>query len=436
MKYSNILSLITLASSSLAAPAYLDHSHHIHRRDAEPVVVHVTETAVVYVDNQGNVITSTETQTAVDAESSTAEKASYSYNNDNYAESSSVAPSSYSSYSYSAPASSSTPSTFSTVYSSSYVYSSSSSYSKASSSSAYSSQAASSSSSSSSKSTSTSSSSDGLTSNIDGDLSAFSAPSTKFKDGSIKCSDFPSGQGVVAIPWVDLDGWTTIMDMDGNTASTCKDGFYCSYACQPGMSKTQWPSTQPSSGISVGGLYCDNGYLTRSNTDSDYLCEWGKESSNAVNNLEKVVSLCRTDYPGSENMNIPTQVGAGSSLPISVVDSDSYYQWKSGKTSSQYYVNNAGVNAENGCIWGTSASDVGNWAPLVLGAGYTGGITYLSLIPNPNNLVAPNYSVKITASEGSTAVGSCSYVDGVYVGSSTDGCTTSVTKGSANFVFY
>ncbi|ODV63871.1 SUN domain-containing protein, partial [Ascoidea rubescens DSM 1968] len=323
-------------------------------------------------------------------------------------------------------------STLSTAYSST---SSTTSYSAPSTASSYSSSS-SSKSSTSAKASSTSSSSDGLTSGIDGDLSAFSGPSSKFVDGTIKCSEFPSGQGVVAIPWVGLSGWTTIMNMDGETSFSCEDGFYCSYACQPGMSKTQWPSEQPSNGISVGGLYCDNGYLKRSNQDSDYLCEWGHDSSYAVNKLDKVVSLCRTDYPGSENMNIPTQLGAGQSKPISVVDSDTYYTWKGGKTSTQYYVNNAGVNAENGCIWGTSAGDVGNWGPLVLGAGYTNGVTYLSLIPNPNNLVAPNYSVEISASGDSTVVGECSYVDGVYVGSSTDGCTLSVTKGSANFVFY
>lgn len=284
-------------------------------------------------------------------------------------------------------------------------------------------------------STSASSTSTSSSSGIEGDLSNFSDPSVEFEDGTIACSDFPSGQGVIAVDWIGLDGWSSIMNMDGDTSTSCEDGYYCSYACQAGMSKTQWPSDQPSDGRSVGGLYCDGGYLYRSNTDKKYLCEWGQESAYAVNQVDSEIALCRTDYPGSENMNIPTVVTANSQKPISVVDEDSYYQWEGKKTSAQYYVNNAGVSAEEGCIWGTDGSGVGNWAPVVIGAGYTDGVTYLSIIPNPNNEETPNYSVKIEATDGSTVVGSCSYVDGEYTGGS-DGCTVSVTSGSANFVFY
>lgn len=274
---------------------------------------------------------------------------------------------------------------------------------------------------------------------IDGDLSAFSDPLVKFVDGVHDCASLPTGQGVVAVDWISglNGGFTSIMDTDGNTAETCADGFYCSYACQAGMSKTQWPSSQPASGISVGGLYCENGKLYRSNSDSNYLCEWGAETATFVSEIEKDVAICRTDYPGSENMNVPTLLTAGGSAPVSVVDSDNYFTWKGGKTSAQYYVNNAGVSVEDGCIWGDSASAVGNWAPVVLGAGKSSGVTYLSLIPNPNNEVAPNYNIKIVGASGSTTVGSCSYVDGSYVGGSgSDGCTLTVSSGKAEFVFY
>ena len=269
-----------------------------------------------------------------------------------------------------------------------------------------------------------------------GDLSAFAGPNQEFQDGTISCSDFPSGQGVVSVDWAGLSGWSTVMDMNGNTASSCQDGYYCSYACQAGMSKTQWPSEQPSNGMSVGGLYCKNGLLYRSNTDSNYLCEWGQNSAEAVNNAGQSIAMCRTDYPGSENMVIPTLVESGSSQPVSVVNEDSYYQWQGKKTSTQYYVNNAGVSVEDGCVWGSSGSGVGNWAPVVLGAGYTNGITYLSIIPNPNNKTPPNFNIKIVASEGASVNGDCSYVDGVYSGSGSDGCTVSVTSGTAQFVFY
>merc|ERR1712072_605575 len=126
------------------------------------------------------------------------------------------------------------------------------------------------------------------------------------------------------------------------------------------MSKTQWPSDQPSSGMSVGGLQCKNGKLYKSNSDSDYLCEWGAKTASSVSEISKSVAICRTDYPGSENMNIPTLLSAGGKAPASVVDSDSYYHWKGGKTSTQYYVNDAGVSVEDGCIWGTDGSGVGN----------------------------------------------------------------------------
>lgn len=272
-----------------------------------------------------------------------------------------------------------------------------------------------------------------------GDLKAFVDPSAKFEDGVHDCGSLPVGQGVVAVDWIsDLKGgFTSIMNLNGDTSSECKEGFYCSYACQAGMSKTQWPSNQPASGISVGGLLCKNGKLYRSNQDSEYLCQWGKETANFVSKIDKDVAICRTDYPGSENMNVPTLLGAGSTVPVSVVDSDNYFTWKGGKTSSQYYVNNAGVSIEDGCIWGTAGSGIGNWAPVVLGAGKVGSNTYLSLIPNPNNKNAPNYSIKIQGANGASTVGSCSYENGAYVGGSgSDGCTLTLTSGSAEFVFY
>lgn len=257
-----------------------------------------------------------------------------------------------------------------------------------------------------------------------------------FQDGTVKCSDFPSVNGIVSLDWLGFGGWASVMDMDANTSSECKDGYYCSYACEPGMSKTQWPSDQPSDGKSVGGLYCKNGYLYRTNTDTSDLCSTDETSAKAINKKSDSIALCRTDYPGSENMVIPTVVDGGDSQPISVVDEDTYYQWQGKKTSAQYYINNAGVSAEDGCIWGTSGSDVGNWAPLVLGAGSTNGETYLSLIPNPNSNQAANFNVKIVASDGANVQGSCAYEDGSFTGDGSDGCTVSVLSGSAEFAFY
>lgn len=271
---------------------------------------------------------------------------------------------------------------------------------------------------------------------IDGDLKDFVDPTQGFQDGTIPCSSFPTGQGVVPVDWVGLNGWTSIMALDGSTSTQCQEGFYCSYACEAGMSKTQWPTNQPSDGRSVGGLLCQGGFLYRANPASTNLCEWGHQTAKAVNNVGQDIAMCRTDYPGFENMNIPTLVHAGSSKAISVVDEDTYYKWKGAKTSTQYYVNNAGVSVEDGCIWGTEGSGIGNWAPVVLGAGYTDGTTYLSIIPNPNNKTPPNYNVKIVADEGSTISGYCAYENGQYTGAGSDGCTVTVTSGTASFVFY
>lgn len=269
---------------------------------------------------------------------------------------------------------------------------------------------------------------------LNGDLSANETPED-FQDDSISCSDFPSGNGVISLDWLGFGGWSGIENSDGSTGGTCKEGSYCSYACQPGMSKTQYPSSQPSNGVSVGGLLCKNGKLQRTNTDESALCAWGKGTANIVSEIDQSVAVCRTDYPGTENMVIPTVVEAGGTQPLTVVDEDTYYRWQGGKTSAQYYVNNAGVSVEDGCVWGTSGSGVGNWAPVEFGAGSTSGTSWLSLIPNPNNQDAANFNVKIVADGDSTVSGDCVYENGKFNGGS-DGCTVSVTSGSAKFVIY
>lgn len=284
------------------------------------------------------------------------------------------------------------------------------------------------------KSTSSSSKSSG---GVSGDLSAYSNPTEKFEDGTISCSDFPSGQGVISLDWLGFGGWSGIENSDTSTGGNCKEGSYCSYACQSGMSKTQWPSEQPSNGVSIGGLYCKDGFLYRSNTDTDYLCEWGVDSAYVVSEIDDVVAICRTDYPGTENMVIPTIVNGGETKPLTTVDQNTYYKWQGKSTSVQYYVNNAGVSMEDGCIWGTSGSGVGNWSPLNFGAGHVDGISYLSLIPNPNNRDSLNYNVKIVAADDNSVVsGECYYENGKYNGDGTDGCTVGVTSGTAHFVLY
>lgn len=311
--------------------------------------------------------------------------------------------------------------------------SSSSSTSSSSSSSSTSSSSSSSSSTSSSAPSSTGSSSGGIL----GDLSYEETPNT-FEDGTIDCSDFPEGNGVIGLNWLGHGGWSGIQFASGDdtrSGDSCTEGAFCSYACQPGMSKTQWPSSQPSNGVSIGGLKCKNGKLYRTNSDEDTLCKWGVGSAVVKSELSKDVAICRTDYPGTENMVLPTVAKAGSEVPLTVVNEHSYYRWQGGLTSAQYYANNAGVSVEDGCTWSTSGSGKGNWAPINFGAGMTGGKSWLALIPNPNNRSPANYNVKIVGTEGSNVIGKCVYENGKFNGGD-DGCTVTVSSGQAQYVLY
>lgn len=109
--------------------------------------------------------------------------------------------------------------------------------------------------------TSTSETSAAAQSSSTSSSSSSNAGSGTFEDGVLSCDEFPSAQGVVSLDWLGFGGWSGIENSDGSTGGSCKEGSYCSYACQPGMSKTQWPAEQPANGVSVGGLLCKNGKL-------------------------------------------------------------------------------------------------------------------------------------------------------------------------------
>jgi len=262
------------------------------------------------------------------------------------------------------------------------------------------------------------------------------APSADFVDGTIPCSQFPSADGIVSLDYLGNNGWSGIQcGSDFSNSNTCSEGCYCSYACQPGMAKTQWPANQPSSGQSVGGLYCQNGFLYRTETSTSQLCQEQAQSAYLYNELSNDVTVCQTDYPGTEDMVIPTVANPGNSSQIltTIIAAD-YYQWQGQPTSSQFYVQMAGVTPQEGCQWGSAGSNIGNFSPLNFGAGLsTDGNTYLSLIPNPNgDISALGYNVEIIATPGSAVNGECSIVNGAYSGGS-NGCTVTVTSGSAYF---
>lgn len=407
---------LAFSAAAMAAPMN-EHAHHHHNQQKRAMV-----TQVMYVNQDGSPLSSAQGAGGAGASQTQTVQSS--------------SPTSETPSSSTSDSSSGSGSSESQSPSSSSGGSSSGSSSSGSSSSGSQSPSSSSSDSSSGSGSSSESGTGALQSDAKDLLGLFKNPTQDFEDGKHKCDEVPSGQGVIPIPWVKgiKGGWTSIMNEQGQTSSECKDGYYCSYACQPGMSKTQWPDNQPSSGISVGGLYCKDGYLYKSNKQESKLCSWGFDTASFESKLNKELSLCRTDYPGSESMVIPTVLKSGGLAPASVVDSSKYYKWKQGKTSAQYYVNNAGVSAEKGCQWGESGSGIGNWAPVVLGSGKTDGKTYLSLIPNPNNKNKPNFNVKI---EGDDVNGDCSYEDGQYKGGhGSDGCTVTVNSGKARFVFY
>lgn len=148
------------------------------------------------------------------------------------------------------------------------------------------------------------------------------------------------------------------------------------------------------------------------------------------NQLSQNVAICRTDYPGTESETIPLDTQPGTTSNLTCPDANNYYNWEGGHTSAQYYVNPAGVSAENACQWGSSSNPWGNWAPLNLGVGYSNGAAWLAIFQN-----APTTSAKLgftVTIEGDGISGSCKYSNGQYCSgsdysscSSTTGCTVS-----------
>ena len=134
----------------------------------------------------------------------------------------------------------------------------------------------------------------------------------EFPDGKLDCSVFPSSYGAVEIPWMGIGGWSGIQypQIEGDTVThidtavpggeNCTAGAMCSYACPPGYQKSQWPTTQGSTGESVGGLLCaQNNKLTLTNPGlSKNLCIKGTGATKVKNQLKANAAICRTDYPG------------------------------------------------------------------------------------------------------------------------------------------
>ncbi|KAF2858205.1 glycoside hydrolase family 132 protein [Piedraia hortae CBS 480.64] len=264
----------------------------------------------------------------------------------------------------------------------------------------------------------------------------------EFPDGELDCSHFPSDYGAVAVDWLGLGGWTGIQSPGissgggyGNirTVSSdacsgsdcCSEGKYCSYACPPGYQKSQWPSTQGSTGQSVGGIQCKGGKLRLTNSDlSTKLCMPGASEVEILveNRMSQNVAICRTDYPGTESETVPLNAKAGTTSKLTCPDADKYYVWEGGYTSAQYYVNPAGVDVSDGCQWGSSANPWGNFAPLNLGVGYSRGSAWLSIFQNlPTTTASLDFTIEVI---GDGVNGKCKYSNGEYCsGDNYDDCS-------------
>jgi len=282
--------------------------------------------------------------------------------------------------------------------------------------------------------------------------SAGAGINTDFPSGTIKCSEFPSDYGAVALSYLGLGGWSGIqLTPDYTTSATsisnivsgvdgdsCTKNSFCSYACPAGYQKTQWPSQQGATGQSIGGLYCNaDGYLELSNSDYSTICGEGVGNVFVVNNLSQDVPICRTDYPGFESETIPTMATAGgSNVPLTNPDSATYYKtWQGEYTTAQYYINPQGAKVEDACVWGSSGTDLGNWAPVNLGVGKAiGGLTYLSLFQNSptNDQGVLDYTIEIT---GDSISGVCKYVGGKYYSNGNQVASTGCTVATAGTAY-
>jgi hypothetical protein len=226
---------------------------------------------------------------------------------------------------------------------------------------------------------------------------------------SITCQ-FPTDQGLVPVTPNDSNaGWA----MSPN--QPCTAGSYCPYACPPGQVMAQWdPSatsyTYPKS--MNGGLYCNSDGSTTKPFPNMPLCVDGEKTVKVQNQANSNVSFCQTVLPGNEAMLIPTSIEAGSSEIISV-PGISYWAG----TASHFYINAPGVSTEEGCVWGTDAKPVGNWAPYVAGANTdSNGNTFVKIGWNPIYIdsyknVLPSFGIRITCEDESKCNGLSCEID-------------------------
>jgi Beta-glucosidase (SUN family) len=154
-----------------------------------------------------------------------------------------------------------------------------------------------------------------------------------------------------------------------------------------------------------GGLYCNpDGSISKPFPDKPY-CRDGAGTYIAVNEINEELAICQTVLPGNEAMLIPTAVDPGTSKVLAVPDPN---YWAG--TAAHFYVNPPGTSTQVGCVWGTAAQPVGNWAPFVAGANQVpDGSTFVTAGINPiyccepqNGFseVDPGFAIRIECPDG------------------------------------
>lgn len=222
---------------------------------------------------------------------------------------------------------------------------------------------------------------------------ALAAPTKR----STTCS-LPDDDSIVAItPTSSNAGWAMSPDQQ------CTPGSYCPYACKPGQLMNQWDSEATAYTVSEsqnGGLYCgSDGTASKPFSDRAY-CVNGTGTLVVDNQASKKIAFCQTVLPGNEAMLIPNSIGAGSDLTLAVPDEN---YWAS--TAAHYYVNPLGVSTEDACVWGSSDSPQGNWAPYVAGANMdSDGNTFVKIGWNPKYVESfselPSFGIRVVCKSG------------------------------------
>ncbi|KUI60043.1 Secreted beta-glucosidase sun1 [Cytospora mali] len=274
-----------------------------------------------------------------------------------------------------------------------------------------------------------------------------------FPDGTLDCSaGVPTAYGAVEITHLGTDGWAGILDVGTTafeigstkaiasfsvaTSGGVSAGMFGLYACPEGYDGAQWPEeAQGATGQSIGGLWCgtDNKlYLTRADSTKK-LCQAGAGGVKVINKLSDKVSFCKTLYPGTESMVIPTVVESGATAELYNPFQNLSYSWEGSSTSAQYYVNLKGLGEDIACVWDSPdpySESAGNWAGVNLGTSVDdNGVTYLSIFHNtPTSDAALDFNIKLSGDISSDCT--YDYSSNSFSPSNGNGCTVSTTGGT------